>query len=130
MVRLVNAAINAAPQMLNEGAKQAPVDAADREVSVEQDFGVPHPAYLPRGRCDEAAFGAMGERGAGRFGESPDEAACPSDTRGAGQFRGRRPSFQEYNGTNGMVAKHLFRQRGWASGGSKGIACGSWHSRG
>ena len=67
----------------------------------------------------------MGERSAGRFGESSDEGACPSDTRAAEQFRRRRPSFQEYNGTNGMAAKRLFRQRGWASGGSRGIACGS-----
>ena len=71
VARLVNAAINAAPEMLNEGAKQARVDAADGKVSVEQDFGLPHAAYLPGEGCDAAAFGAMGERRAGPLGQIP-----------------------------------------------------------
>ncbi len=44
MARLVDAAIDAAPQMLDEGAKQAPIGATDGEVSVEADFGLPHQA--------------------------------------------------------------------------------------
>src|SRR5271166_5571646 len=47
VARLVDAAIDAAPEMLNEGAKQAPVGATDGEVSVEQDVGLPHPGCVP-----------------------------------------------------------------------------------
>ena len=47
VARLVDAAIDAAPQMLDEGAKQAPVGAADGQVSIEVDFGLPHRAGSP-----------------------------------------------------------------------------------
>src|SRR5271166_2456568 len=44
---LVESAVDAAAQMFDEGAKQAPIDAADGEVSVEVDFGLPHRADFP-----------------------------------------------------------------------------------
>jgi len=44
MAGLVDAAINAAAQMLDEGAKQAPVYSPNCEISVDQDLGLPHRA--------------------------------------------------------------------------------------
>lgn len=44
---LVEAAIDAAAQMLNAGTKQARVGAADGAAAVEVDFGLPHRAWPP-----------------------------------------------------------------------------------
>ncbi len=48
VARLVDAAVDAAPQMLDKGAKQARVRAADGEASVEVDVCLPHQARSPR----------------------------------------------------------------------------------
>src|SRR5208337_4883470 len=63
MARLVDAAIDAAPQMLDEGAKQAPVGATDGEVSVEVDVGLPHRAGSPcyKGSMQRGAVPCNGE---------------------------------------------------------------------
>ena len=42
MARLVDAAVNAAPQMLNKGPEQPGVGIADGKVAIEKDFGVAH----------------------------------------------------------------------------------------
>ena len=48
MARLVDAAVNAAAEMLHEGAEQARVGFSDREIPVDHYFGVTHGRFL---RC-------------------------------------------------------------------------------
>jgi hypothetical protein len=64
VARLVDAAIDAAPEMLDEGAKQAWVGAADGELSVEVDVGLPHQAGSPsyEGSMQRAALPCNGEK--------------------------------------------------------------------
>ena len=65
VARLVDAAVDPAPEMLNEGAEQPPIDAADGEVSVEYDLGLPHRAASSTKAfvkaCDAAPSLAMGD---------------------------------------------------------------------
>src|SRR5690606_34110238 len=42
MARLIDAAIDAAAHMLDEGAEHAPVEIGDDEVAVDDEFGVQH----------------------------------------------------------------------------------------
>ena len=48
MARLVDAAIDAASEMLDEGAEQARIGVADGKIAIEENFGLPHVVSLRR----------------------------------------------------------------------------------